>query len=64
MPVGVGWVRLFNGRREIEVAWVQTDPEIGRLIKVHGLLNQQRANYGAQTIIRLARGTKMRERTR
>ena len=47
---------LFHGRREIEIAWVQTYHEIGRLINVHVLAEQKRAAYGRQTIVRLDAG--------
>ncbi len=53
---------LFAGQREIEVAWVRTYHETGRLIHAHVLLEQNRAHYGAQVIHRLARDTATNER--
>jgi endonuclease YncB( thermonuclease family) len=53
---------LFTGQREIEIAWVRTYHETGRLIQEHILLNKDRADYGAKVYRRLARDTGASER--
>jgi len=54
---------LFAGRDAIEVAWVRTYHETGRLIHEHLLANQSRANYGAKTFARLSSDTGVSART-
>ena len=54
---------LFAGREAIEVAWVRTYHESGRLIHAHLLANQARANYGAKTFARLSADTGVSTRT-
>lgn len=53
---------LFVGQREVEVAWVRTYHETGRLIHVHLLLEKDRADHGAQVFAQLARDTGTKER--
>ncbi len=47
-------VTLFQGQRAADHAKVRTYHETGRLIRHHVLANQDRADYGAKTILRLA----------
>lgn len=54
---------LIAGRSAIEVAWVTTYHDIGRLINEHLLLNRSRATYGAQVLARLAADTQVSVRT-
>ena len=54
---------VVAGRREIETAWVRTYHETGRLIHVHLLLHQERADYGAGVFSRLARDTGISSRS-
>jgi endonuclease YncB( thermonuclease family) len=54
---------LFAGRQDIELAWVRTYHEAGRLIHVHLLLHQDRADYGAKVFTRLAADTGVSNRT-
>lgn len=53
---------LLTGRSRIDVAWVQTYHETGRLITEHLLLNKHRADYGAQVFSRLAEDLKVGKR--
>ena len=53
---------FVEGKRRIEQAAVFTDWETGRLINVHILLNQDRANYAAGVIVKLAKRTGINER--
>ena len=53
---------LFAGQRAIDIAWVQTYHETGRLIHCHVLLKKERADYGAQVMHRLANDTGASER--
>ena len=46
---------LFEGQRAVERAKVLTYWRTGWLINAHVLLHQERADYGAQVIARLAR---------
>ena len=52
---------LLAGQREIEIAWVRTYHETGRLIVCH-ILASKRADYGAHVYHRLARDTEASER--
>jgi endonuclease YncB( thermonuclease family) len=54
---------VVAGRRSIEVAWVRTYHETGRLIHEHLLLNENRADYGARVFVRLATETEISRRT-
>jgi endonuclease YncB( thermonuclease family) len=54
---------LVDGRRTIEDAWVRTYHEVGRLINTHVLLNQVRAEYGAQIYAQLSEKTGVSVRT-
>ena len=45
---------LFSGQRAADHARVRTYHETGRLIRHHVLANQDRVDYGAKTILRLA----------
>lgn len=54
---------IGRGRQSIEVAWVRTYHETGRLISEHLLLNQVRADYGAKVIARLSDETRVSRRT-
>ena len=47
-------VPLFSGQRAADHAKVRTYHETGRHIRHHILANQDRADYGAKTILRLA----------
>ncbi|NTV29876.1 MAG: hypothetical protein HGA80_07335, partial [Candidatus Omnitrophica bacterium] len=46
---------LLEGRRRIEAEKVRTRWDAGRLIQTHILANQERAEYGAEVVPRLAR---------
>ena len=50
---------MIQGPRAVELAKVRTYHETGRLIREHLLANQDRADYGAQTIPRLAKDLKI-----
>lgn len=52
-----------RGRTEIEKAWINTYHETGRLINEHILAQQERADYGAKVLKRLAADTGISERT-
>ncbi len=54
---------LLAGREKIEIAWVQTYHETGRLIQEHCLLFKARADYGTKTIRRLAGDIAVSSRT-
>ena len=54
---------LFAGRAKIEIAWVETYHETGRLIHEHCLLFETRANYGARTFDRLSADVNVSART-
>ena len=54
---------VVKGRRAIDLAWVLSYHEIGRLINVHVLLHQERADYGARTYFHLAADTGISKRT-
>lgn len=50
---------MIHGQRAVELAKVRTYHETGRLIREHVLANQDRADYGAKTIPRLADDLKL-----
>jgi endonuclease YncB( thermonuclease family) len=50
---------MIRGQRDVDMAKVRTYHETGRLIREHVLANQDRADYGAQTIPRLAADLKL-----
>jgi endonuclease YncB( thermonuclease family) len=54
---------VFQGRAEIERAWVKTYHETGRLISEHLLQRRERADYGGKLLRRLAGDTGISERT-
>ncbi|MBI5770094.1 MAG: thermonuclease family protein [Verrucomicrobia bacterium] len=51
------------GRRQVEVAWVMTFHETGRLIHEHVLLKKDRADYGTRVFVRLASDIGVSSRT-
>lgn len=53
---------VYEGRQQIEQAWIQTYHETGRLINEH-ILQNQRAGYGAKVYERLAADTGISKRT-
>ncbi|MDP1579038.1 MAG: DUF1016 N-terminal domain-containing protein [Candidatus Didemnitutus sp.] len=54
---------VFKGRQQIELAWVRTYHETGRLINEHILQNRQRAGYGAGVFEKLSADTGISKRT-
>lgn len=54
---------LVEGRRKVEEAWVETYHETGRLIHVHNLHQEARADYGATVYARLSADTGVSKRT-
>jgi endonuclease YncB( thermonuclease family) len=50
---------MIKGQQEIDQARVRTYWETGRLIREHGLLFKERADYGAKTILRLGADLKV-----
>ena len=54
---------LITGRREIDVAWLRTYHETGRLINAHLLNRDARAEYGAKVYADLSAATGVSTRT-
>lgn len=54
---------LLEGRRRIEAEKVRTYWETGRLIQTHILANNDRADYGAELFIRLAKDLEVGDKT-
>lgn len=53
---------LLVGRRAVDVAWLRTYHETGRLIHEHLRRNEERADYGAKVVGRLAAETEVSTR--
>ncbi|MBI4626417.1 MAG: hypothetical protein HY736_24760 [Verrucomicrobia bacterium] len=53
---------LFTGRANIEYAWLMMFHDVGRFIHTHLLGHQDRADFAAKTIARLAADTDVSRR--